>query len=529
MTSPTELPRQSNIAMGNGSELHMGALAEGLGPARPTSPIPLAGEAEATSSAIVGAHSPISDHVLQKLRAACAVVSVDPNSLRQASRDWWPLAMTWALNNQTGGLAAALCQPTTVAEVSAIAKVCNEERIPLTVVAGRSGVSGGSVPVHGGVCLDLCGLNGILDVDNNSLTVTVAAGTFGDHLEDELRTTHGLTAGHWPQSMTLATVGGWAACRGAGQLSTRYGKIEDIVTGLQVVLADGRVISTGGQPRQAVGPDLNQIFIGSEGTLGIITAVTLRCHPVPTTERQAAYGFTSFAEGLDACRRILRRGATPAVLRLYDAVESDRNYGTGEATNVMIVLDEGDECIVEGTWAVVEHECAEAEPLSNDLVGHWLKKRNDVAALESLISGGLVVDTMEIAAPWSRLDVIYERALAAIAAIPGTLAVSAHQSHAYLDGACLYFTFAGKPEADQKDRYYRAVWDEGTTAVLNNGGALSHHHGVGVNRGRFMETAMGGGFNVLTSIKSALDPSGILNPSKLGLPSAFGPIEFPEH
>jgi len=453
---------------------------------------------------------------------------VFPDSLRQASRDWWPLAMTWALDNQVGGLAAVMCRPTGPTEVADIAALCNRARVPLTAVAGRSGVSGGSIPLHGGVLIDLCGLNGILDVDDASLTATVAAGTFGDRFEHELRTGHGLTCGHWPQSMTLATVGGWVACRGAGQLSTRYGKIEDMVNGLEVVLADGTRIATGGQPRQAVGPDLNQVFVGSEGTLGIITAATLRLHPAPTHERRAAFGFPSFAAGLDACRRILRRGATPAVLRLYDEIESDRSYGTGDELNVVVVLDEGDEPIVEGTWAVVEQECAAAERLDDALVEHWLEKRNDVAALEALISGGLVVDTMEIAAPWSRLDAVYAAAIAAIGGIEGTLAVSAHQSHAYTEGACLYFTFAGKPDGSGKDEYYRAAWDAGTLAVLNSGGALSHHHGVGVNRSRFVAQALGDGFGVLTGLKQALDPNGILNPGKLGLPSPFGPVAYPQ-
>src|SRR3546814_10916735 len=140
------------------------------------------------------------------------------------------------------------------------------------------------------------------------MVLDVAACTFGDHLEHALRSDHGLTLGHWPQSVALSTVGGWLACRSAGQLSTRYGKIEDMVLGLDVVLADGRRIQTGGAPRAAVGPDLNQIFVGSEGTLGLITGARLRLHTAPRRERRAAYTFDSFAAGLDALRRVLRRG-----------------------------------------------------------------------------------------------------------------------------------------------------------------------------------------------------------------------------
>ncbi|MFN8053647.1 MAG: FAD-binding oxidoreductase [Acidimicrobiales bacterium] len=495
------------------------------GPAEPTPPIALA---EGTTIGRLDARRvEVDDATLARLTSACAAVTTDAATVAETSRDWWPLAMTWALEGQVGGLASVVCRPSTPDEVAAVAAICDEARIPLTVTAGRSGVGGGSVPLHGGVALDLCGLSGIVDIDDHSLVARVRAGTFGDHFEHELRTTYGLTAGHWPQSMTLATVGGWLACRGAGQLSTRYGKIEDIVCGLDVVLANGRRLHTGGSPRQAAGPDLNQLFVGSEGTLGVIVEAELKLHPAPTHERRGAWGFASFGDGLEACRRILRRGATPAVLRLYDEIESDRNYHTGDSLNVVVALDEGDEPIVEGSWAVVEAECAGAERLGDDLVEHWLGKRNDVSQLEVLIAGGLVVDTMEISAPWSRLDRIYADAVAAISAIDGVLAVSAHQSHAYTDGACLYFTFAGKPEPGAKDEFYRAVWDAGTLAVLAAGGSLSHHHGVGLNRSRYMAQALGGGMDVLAAIKAGLDPNGILNPGKLGLPDPFGTVVVP--
>ncbi|MCB1005241.1 MAG: hypothetical protein KDB35_13740, partial [Acidimicrobiales bacterium] len=189
-----------------------------------------------------------------------------------------------------------------------------------------------------------------------------------------------------------------------------------------------------------------------------------------------------------------------------------------------LALDEGEASVVDGSWAVVADECAGAEPLDEALVETWMGHRNDVSALERLIAGGLVVDTMEISGPWAALPTIYERTVAAIRAVEGTLAASAHQSHAYPDGACLYFTFAGKPAPDAKDAFYRAVWDAGTRAVLAHGGALSHHHGVGLNRARFVREALGPAFDVLASLKGALDPNGILNPGKLGLDSPFGEV-----
>jgi alkyldihydroxyacetonephosphate synthase len=462
---------------------------------------------------------------VERIGAVCATVE-DVAALAESGRDWWPLAMQWALKGRVPGMPSVIARPSSASEVADVLRLCNESRVPVTAAGGRSGVCGASVPVHGGVVLDLTAMHGIIGVDDESLTVDVQPGTFGDTFEDALRAEHGLTCGHWPQSMSLSTVGGWLACRGAGQLSTRYGKIEDIVVALEVALADGTIVRTGGAPRAAAGPDLTQLFVGSEGTLGVITEARLKAHPIPTGERRGAWGFASFEAGLDACRRILRRGATPAVLRLYDAAEAARSYDTGDRA-VLLVLDEADPALVDATFAIVESECAGDERLDDGLVGKWWGHRNDVSALEALTRRGYVVDTMEIAGPWSLLPGIYERTVAALMGVPGTMSATAHQSHAYTDGACLYFTFAAKPEADERERYYVAAWDAAQRAVLDEGGALSHHHGVGLNRSRFMGEALGGGLDVLASIKRALDPNGILNPGKLGLPDPFGEVRWP--
>lgn len=494
-------------------------------PGTPTPPIAL-GDASSATARLDVEPVVLDTSFLVRLGDVCREVLVDDATTAEASRDWWPLAMVWATENQVAARAGAVARPSSDDEVAAVAAACHEAGVPLTTAGGRSGVCGASVPVFGGVILDTTALSGIRDVDDTSLVVDVAAGTFGDQFEEELQSTHGLTVGHWPQSMALATVGGWVACRGAGQYSTRYGKIEDIVTGLDVVLADGRRIRTGGQPRQSAGPDLTQLFIGSEGTLGIVTGVRLRAHPRPPHEARAAYAFASFEAGLDAMRRILRRGATPAVLRLYDDIESNRNHGT-EGTHDLLVLDEGDAGLVEAGMAVVAEECAAAGPLDVEMVGHWMTKRNDVAALEALISKGYVVDTMEISGPWAALPGIYTAATDAIRNVEGTMVASAHQSHSYTDGGCLYFTFAAQVEPDARDAYYGAAWDAGTRAVLTHGGSLSHHHGVGLNRARFLRDALGPAYDVLAATKDALDPTGILNPGKLGFPSAFGDPAWP--
>jgi alkyldihydroxyacetonephosphate synthase len=501
---------------------------------RPTPVTPIDAGPTGVHEHFGGARVGVDDALTRRLGDVCPLVTNGPD-LDEAGRDWWPVAIGWAADGEVPSRPGVIARPTDASQVAGVLSLCNEARVPVTPIAGRSGVCGGSIPVFGGVAVDLCGIAGLGDVDSDSLVADLKAGTFGPDVESSLRSGFGLTLGHWPQSMDLSTVGGWLACRGAGQYSNRYGKIEDMVIGLEVVLADGRVVQTGGRgPRSATGPDLTQLFVGSEGTLGVITAGRFRVHPVPASEDRRVFGFSTFADGLDACRRILRRGATPAVLRLYDRTESGRSFEQPD-TNVLIVLDEADPALVASTMSIVEEECSGADVLATDLVARWLDHRNDVSALAPLWRGGVVVDTVEVAARWQALPALYESVLAALTNVEGTLVASSHQSHAYTDGACLYFTFAGRPDGDlalekRKDwvaGYYRRAWDEVTRATIAAGGAISHHHGIGINRGRFMIQALGTGFDVLTSVKSALDPNGILNPGKLGLASPFGAVPWP--
>ena len=490
-------------------------------PTTPTPPIELTGSEARWASMIDVPVDVVAD--LEQL----APVTTVTRDVAEASRDWWPLALHWSLAGQVPARAALVSKPVELEQVTRIVMLCNDRRVPLTAVGGRSGVSAGSVPVFGGVVLDLTGLRGVLGVDQASGVVAVRAGTFGADLEAELAG-QGLSVGHFPQSFDLATVGGWVATRGAGQYSTRYGKIEDMVVALEVVLADGRVVRTGGAPAAAVGPDLNQIFVGSEGTLGIITTAWLRTHPAPPAERRAAYTFSTFAEGVEACRSVLRSGATPAVMRLYDAQESAGSGRGGDGSRcTLLVLDEGDDRLVDATMAVVASACAMGRPEDAGLVAAWLEHRNDTSALQALTRRGYVVDTMEIAAPWGNLARLFKDVRAALLSVPHATLATCHLSHSYSDGACLYFTFIAQPPADAIERTYVAMWDAGQRAVLAGGGNLSHHHGVGLNRSRFVAEALGPALGLLVGLKRALDPHGILNPGKLGLPSPFGPPPWP--
>jgi len=503
---------------------------------RPSTPIALTG----TEQHLSGRSVLPDTAALDELGQVCELIT-DLDEVTEASRDWWPIALHWSLHGAVPRRAGAVARPTTTQQVAQIMTICASRRIPVTPSAGRSGVCGAAVPLHGGIVLDLTGLNGVVAVDPISETVTVRAGTFGPDLEDHLRTNHGLSVGHFPQSFEISTVGGWIASRGAGQYSTRYGKIEDMVVGLEVVLADGSIITTGGAPAAAVGPDLSQVFIGSEGTLGVVCTATLRCHRIPDYEQRAAYRFDSFAEGIDACRKILQAGATPAVLRLYDAVETARSHGGDGTECVLLVLDEGEPAIVDATMSIIAGICTGQRSTDETLVEHWLEHRNDTSALQALTERGYVVDTMEIAGPWSALPEIYHSVCSAVMEVPGALAASCHLSHSYVDGACLYFSFAGQPSKSGAgsagaagssetvslvafDQLYRQLWDAAQGTVLATGGNLSHHHGIGLNRSRFVATALGQATSVLGAIKDALDPHGILNPGKLGLHDRFGPI-----
>jgi alkyldihydroxyacetonephosphate synthase len=256
--------------------------------------------------------------------------------------------------------------------------------------------------------------------------------------------------------------------------------------------------------------------------------VWLRAHPTPPSRRTGAYRFASLGDGFEACRQIIRAGATPAVLRLYDAFESTRGRGGDGTSCTLLVLDEGEQSIVDATFEVVERVATTLGSAADaGLVDEWLEHRNDTSALQELTHKGYVVDTMEIAAPWSALPAVYAATTSALLDVPHTRVATAHLSHSYTDGACLYFTFAATPPPAELESTYVALWDAGQRAVLGAGGNLSHHHGVGLNRARFARAALGEAHGVLADVKAALDPRRILNPGKLGLTSPFGEVDWP--
>ncbi len=462
----------------------------------------------------------VSDEVLAQLAAVTDELVTDTADVVYGTRDWWAGSMIGETAGKPATPHAVIAKVSTTEQVQAVMRIAYAAEVPVTVSAGRSNVTGAALPVRGGIVLDVCELNKFVSFDEQSQIVEVEAGMFGDIFEELIQKEFGMTMGHWPSSYAISTVGGWVACRGAGQLSTRYGKIEHMVYGMDVVLVDGSLITVGETSAAAVGPDLLQLIIGSEGTLGVITTVRLKLHRLPDYGRAIAYGFPSFAAGLEACRQIMQQGGNPAALRLYDNLESGLQFDLADQ-NVLLIADEGAPEIVDAVLAISERVCAETGVKLDDEVifERWLDTRylTGKSAEGFKRSPGFVADTLEMTGRWRDLPAIYDDVVAAINAVPGTLAGSAHQSHAYVDGACLYFSLRGEVEVDKRAEWYRAAWDAANAVIIKHNATLSHHHGVGLLRAPYMEESLGSGFAVLKAVKAALDPKNLLNPGKLGL------------
>ncbi|NLE37562.1 MAG: FAD-binding oxidoreductase, partial [Pirellulaceae bacterium] len=239
------------------------------------------------------------------------------------SCDYYWIAELWIDRGQRSPTPDFVVHPGTTEEVSRICRIASNYHLPLTVWGGGSGSQGGALPMHGGIVLDMKRMNRIIEIDKTSLSVTVETGIIMQHLEWALQR-EGLGTMHEPASIGCATLGGFLAHRGTGVLSTKYGKIEDMTMSLEVVLADGTIVQTLAVPRHASGPDLTQLLLGSEGTLGVITRATLKIHPIPETRRFHAFIFEDVHAGLEVGRRIMTSRLRPCTIRLYDEAETRR-------------------------------------------------------------------------------------------------------------------------------------------------------------------------------------------------------------
>jgi alkyldihydroxyacetonephosphate synthase len=437
----------------------------------------------------------------------------------------------------------AVAFPPSAELVAAVLGLCAEHRVAVVPFGGGTSVVGGVEPVREGfpaaVSLDLGRLSDTVEVDSTSLTARADAGLLGPELERRLRE-QGVTLGHFPQSFEYSTLGGWVATRSAGQASTGYGRIDELVESVRCVTPAGE-LGTKAVPASAAGPSLRELVVGSEGVLGVICEATLRVRPAPAAHRYEGWSFASFAEGCDAFRVMEQAGAAAHVNRLSDEDETRLTMAlassgsTTEKLGRRYLRMRGHEggCIAivgfEGSEEEVEDRRREAAGLlragGGVSLGHrpgeaWHRSRFAAPYLrDELLDRGVLVDTLETATSWSNLGKLHEAVREALRASLGGRGrqplVMCHVSHLYPSGASLYFTFLARQEDDALAQW-RAAKTAASEAIVAGGGTITHHHAIGRDHRRWLAAEDGElGIEVLRAAKQRLDPTGIMNPGKL--------------
>jgi alkyldihydroxyacetonephosphate synthase len=490
------------------------------------------------------------------------------------ARDLWPRHhLAVRAGRATEHRPGAVVWPTSTEEVARLVRWAHARGVALVPFGAGSGVCAGVLPRDEVVVVDLKRIARIRTLDAHAPLVEVEAGHMGVPFERALGRA-GFTLGHLPSSILCSTVGGWIAARSAGQCSGAYGKIEDMVAALECVTGEGEVVEL---RRRTSALDLVPLVVGSEGTLAIVTSATLRLHPAPTSRGFGAWSFPTTRDGWEAMRAIFQAGLRPAVARLYDPFDAmlakvgparptaragHRTPGLGgaamrgllrrpEALNKLLHSNVMARAFG-GAMLVVVFEAADsaapargvsaargiAESAGGRWLGEapargWLENRYAVSYRQApLFVNGAFVDTMEVAARWSRLGDLYEGVRRALG--PSVL-VMAHFSHAYPDGCCIYFSFAGSANAKFAPRggwdeaceaTYDRAWGDALAAATDAGGTLAHHHGVGRSKAPRLHAELGAGVDLVRALMRAFDPAGILNPGNL-IPTTPGPTRTP--
>ena len=448
-------------------------------------------------------------------------VSMEEVDLLAYTKDTSMIAYNWTIQGIIAGLPDFITWPENVTHISEILKLANLENIPVIPYAEGSGVVGGAIPIYGGIILDMKKFNKIVDINEKNLTVTAQAGINGMNLERFLEE-KGYTTGHIPQSLYTSSLGGWIAHRAAGQFSTKYGKIDDIVLGMELVLPQGELIKFKTVAGASTGPRLDKLFIGGEGTLGIVTQATLKIWPIPEKRTLISYTFPSIEASFEAVREILRENINPAVIRIYDQPESNRHFSEIENAKdkvMVIFVCEGNQKLVDVEEIITREKCEKGlgEDCGEAPVEHWFETRFKVTETSSMPVYKLVFDTIEVASLWENAAKLYYSVLEATGKIKGNLLITAHVSHFYPNGIGIYFTFGGVPPKGTSDlEFYQNCWNSTIKAVLDAGGSIGHHHGIGILRSHWMEKEWGKtGLETMKKIKKVLDPNNILNPGKI--------------
>jgi alkyldihydroxyacetonephosphate synthase len=431
-------------------------------------------------------------------------------------------------------------EPGSAAEVASALAACSEHGVAVVPFGGGTSVVGGVEPVRDGfgcvVSLDLRRLDRLLEVDTTSLLARLEPGLLGPAAEAALAG-HGLTLGHFPQSFEFSTVGGWVATRSAGQASTGYGRIDELVEGALLCTPAG-LVGAQAQPASAAGPALRELIVGSEGVLGVICEATLRVRPAPGERRYEGWSFHSFEEGIDAFRVMEQAGAAPDVARLSDEEETRLGLavassdGIGDRAGRAYLRLRGHEggCLAIVGWEGDADDVARRRLRTAALLRAggglalgtrpgraWERSRFAAPYLrDELLGHGVLVDTLETASSWQRLHSLYAAVRTALAGALHSPTVLCHVSHLYPSGASLYFTFMARQQEGAELDQWRAAKAAATDAIVAGGGTITHHHAVGRDHAPWMAAEVGElGVEVLRAAKERLDPAGIMNPGKL--------------
>jgi alkyldihydroxyacetonephosphate synthase len=441
----------------------------------------------------------------------------------------------------------AVLLPTSTDSIGEILAICSDAKVAVVTWGGGTSVVGGLSALAGDcgsvVALDLSRLDRLLGVDATSRTATFEPG-IRTPAADAALAAHGLTLGHLPQSYERASLGGYVVTRSAGQASSGHGRIDDMLVGCRLMTPRG-VLELPAVPTNAAGPDLRRLVLGSEGTLGIVTELTLRVRTPAAATRYEGWVARSWDDGARIMRRIAQDGPKPDVARLSDPEETRVSLAlSGTAGLKRRALDGWLQarrvrggCLVivgfEGTARDVKQRRSgvrrilrseRAVPLGSSAGSSWERHRFAGPYLrDSLLDAGVLVETLETVTTWSRLSALRE---AVVTALTGELTrdgrpplVGCHVSHLYPTGASLYFTVLASARPGSEIEQWEAAKHAANAAIVAAGGAASHHHAVGTAHREIVARDLGGpdgvGVEALRAIKAYLDPAGILNPGKL--------------
>jgi alkyldihydroxyacetonephosphate synthase len=428
-----------------------------------------------------------------------------------------------------GGAPDLVVLPDSHDEVLALLRICAEARIAVVPFGGGTSVVGGLEPeaddFAGAIALDLRRMDRLVALDDVSRVAVLEPGLRAPQAE-ALLGARGYTLGHFPQSFEYATIGGFAATRSSGQASAGYGRFDDMVVSLRAATPAG-TLELGRAPKSAAGPDLRQLLLGSEGTLGVITSVGLAVRPSPEARVYDGWRLPSFSAGTEALRRLAQDGPLPTVVRLSDEVETTLNLaapdeiGSGGGGSLAILGFEGLTDQVAASRRAAAHVMEDAGGrLDVDAGEAWEEGRYRGPYLrDALLDAGALVETLETVGFWSVLPALYAAVGSALGdslTAQGTPpVVLCHVSHVYPTGASLYFT-VGCAQGEDPVAQWRAAKAAASDAILAAGGSITHHHGVGTDHRPWYEREVGGlAVDVLHAVKATLDPAGIMNPGVL--------------